>query len=316
MSQGAIDHPARPVAASPARVPRLTNEAREAIWGYVFVAPWIIGFLLFSAGPILSTVYLSMTEYNVVQPPRWIGLRNFTDLFGSDGQFLKALGVTVEYSLIRVPLCIAVGLTFAMLVNAPLRGITAFRLALYIPSIVPLVAASVLWLWLLNPQFGFINPALRDGFGIIAPNWLKEEDTALMAIVMLSVWQVGHTMMIFLAGLQEIPRELYEAAEIDGATATQKVVRITLPMVTPTIYFNLVIGIINSFQAFAAVFILTRGGPANETLVYIMYLYRRGIEYLEMGYASAMALILVAIILALTILIMKTSDRWVNYDRT
>jgi multiple sugar transport system permease protein len=316
MDQTVAERPARPVGAPRSRAPRLTNETREAIWGYVFISPWIIGFLLFSAGPILSAIYLSMTEYNVVQPPHWIGLRNFADLFGSDSQYLDALEATIKYSLIRVPLCIAVGLAFAMLVNAPLRGIAVFRLALYVPAIVPLVAASVLWLWLLNPQFGFINPALRDTFGIIAPNWLKEESTALMAIVMLSVWQVGHTMMIFLAGLQEIPRELYEAAEIDGATATQKALRITLPMVTPTIYFNLVIGIINSFQAFAAVFILTRGGPANETLVYIMYLYRRGIEYLEMGYASAMALILVAIILSLTILIMKTSDRWVNYDRT
>jgi multiple sugar transport system permease protein len=203
-----------------------------------------------------------------------------------------------------------------MLINAPLRGMTLFRMALYIPSVVPLVAASVLWLWLLNPLHGFVNPFLLETFGYAAPNWLREESTALYAIIALSVWQVGHTMMIFLAGLQEIPKDLYEAADIDGATRVQKLRAVTLPMLTPTIYFNLVIGVIQSFQAFAAVFILTRGGPANETLVYIMYLYRRGVEFLEMGYASAMALVLVGIILALTILIMTTSDKWVNYERS
>jgi multiple sugar transport system permease protein len=300
---GAVRPTPRDAAAPRAR--GLSNTTREALWGYLFVLPWIVGFLLFSAGPILATVYLAMTEYNVVEAPRWVGLRNFDDLFFHDPQYLKALMVTVEYSAVRVPIVIVVGIAFAMLINTSMRGVNLFRLALYLPSIVPLVAASVLWLWLLNPQFGFVNPWLRDGLGVVAPNWLRDERTALYAIVALSVWQVGHTMMIFLASLQEIPKDLYEAAEIDGASLWQKTWRITIPMM----------GIISSFQAFAAVFILTRGGPANSTLVYIMYLYRRGVEFLEMGYASAMALILVGIILALTVLIMKTSDRWVNYDR-
>lgn len=304
----------QPASGAPARPVRFSQATREAIWGYVFIAPWIIGFVLFSLGPIAATLYLSMTHYDVVSAPRWIGLDNFERMFFGDREYIKSLVVTLEYSLIRVPLCIVVGLAFAMLINANLRGMNLFRIALYLPAVVPLVAASILWLWLLNPQLGFLNPALRE-FGYVAPNWLRHETFALWAIVMLSVWQIGHTMMIFLAGLQEIPRELYEAAQIDGASSYQKIKFVTLPMLTPTIYFNLIIGIINSFQAFAAVFILTRGGPANETLVYIMYLYRRGIEFLEMGYASAMALVLVSVILALTILIMKTSDRWVTYDR-
>jgi multiple sugar transport system permease protein len=304
---------APPPAAIPA--PRLNALQREALWGYFFVAPWIIGFILFSLGPIVATIYLSMTNYDVVSSPTWVGLDNFTRMFSRDREYMKAIWVTLEYSVIRVPLCILVALVFAMLINKQMRGMNAFRTALYLPAVVPLVAASVLWLWLLNPQYGFINPMLRDTFGIIAPNWLRDRDFALLAIVMLSVWQIGHTMMIFLAGLQEIPRDLYEAAEMDGASFAQRTRYVTLPMLTPTIYFNLIIGIIYSFQAFSAVFILTRGGPANETLVYIMYLYRRGIEYLEMGYASALSLVLVAIILALTIIIMKTSDRWVNYDR-
>lgn len=318
MDRSVVDGTAVRPSPGDAAVPRargLSNTTREALWGYLFVMPWIVGFVLFSAGPILATVYLAMTEYNVVEPPRWVGLRNFDDLFFHDPQYVKALLVTVEYSAVRVPVVIVVGIAFAMLINTGMRGIGFFRLALYLPSIVPLVAASVLWLWMLNPQFGFLNPLLRDGLGVVAPNWLRDERTALYAIVALSVWQVGHTMMIFLASLQEIPKDLYEAAEIDGASLWQKTWRITIPMITPTIYFNLIMGIISSFQAFAAVFILTRGGPANSTLVYIMYLYRRGVEFLEMGYASAMALILVAIILALTLLIMKTSDRWVNYDR-
>ncbi len=304
---------APPPAAIPA--PRLNALQREALWGYFFVAPWIIGFILFSLGPIVATIYLSMTNYDVVSSPTWVGLDNFTRMFSRDREYMKAIWVTIEYSIIRVPLCILVALVFAMLINKQMRGMNLFRTALYLPAVVPLVAASVLWLWLLNPQYGFINPMLRDTFGIIAPNWLRDRDFALLAIVMLSVWQIGHTMMIFLAGLQEIPRDLYEAAEMDGASFAQRTRYVTLPMLTPTIYFNLIIGIIYSFQAFSAVFILTRGGPANETLVYIMYLYRRGIEYLEMGYASALSLVLVAIILALTIIIMKTSDRWVNYDR-
>ncbi len=293
----------------------MTNRRREALWGLLFVSPWIFGFVIFSAGPMIASLYLSFTEYNVVQAPMWIGWENYERLFTSDRLYIKSLWVTLEYSMVRVPLVIIVGLTFAMLINARLRFMSVFRVSLYLPSVVPLVAASVLWLWFLNPQLGFLNPLIREVTGWSPPNWLRDPDFALYAIVALSVWQVGHTMMIFLAGLQEIPRDLYEAAEIDGCGPIQRLRHVTLPMMTPTIYFNLIIGVIQSFQAFAAVFILTRGGPANETLIYVVYLYRRGVEYIEMGYASAMAAILVLAILALTALIMKTSDKWVTYDR-
>ncbi len=293
----------------------MTNRRREALWGLLFVSPWVFGFVIFSAGPMIASLYLSFTEYNVVQPPMWIGWENYERLFTSDRLYIKSLWVTLEYSLVRVPLVIVVGLTFAMLINARLRFMSVFRVSLYLPSVVPLVAASVLWLWFLNPQLGFLNPLIREVTGWSPPNWLRDPDFALYAIIALSVWQVGHTMMIFLAGLQEIPRDLYEAAEIDGCGPIQRLRHVTLPMMTPTIYFNLIIGVIQAFQAFAAVFILTRGGPANETLIYVVYLYRRGVEYIEMGYASAMAAILVLAILALTALIMKTSDKWVTYDR-
>ena len=293
----------------------MTNRRREALWGLLFVSPWIFGFVIFSAGPMIASLYLSFTEYNVVQAPMWIGWENYERLFTSDRLYIKSLWVTLEYSMVRVPLVIIVGLAFAMLINARLRFMAVFRVSLYLPSVVPLVAASVLWLWFLNPQLGFLNPLIREATGWSPPNWLRDPDFALYAIIALSVWQVGHTMMIFLAGLQEIPRDLYEAAEIDGCGPVQRLRHVTLPMMTPTIYFNLIIGVIQAFQAFAAVFILTRGGPANETLIYVVYLYRRGVEYIEMGYASAMAAILVLAILALTALIMKTSDKWVTYDR-
>lgn len=301
--------------AKPARKPRLKSETREAIWGYIFISPWIIGFLLFSVGPILATIYLSMTNYNVVQEPVWVGFDNYIRMFSADPAFTKSLQVTLEYTLVRVPLVIAFGIGLAILINRPGVVMNVFRLIFYFPAIIPLVAASIIWLWMLSPQFGFVNPFFRDTFGIVMPNWLKNQSWALYAVIALSVWQLGQTMMIFLAGLQEIPPDLYEAADIDGASTFRKFRSITLPMLTPTIYFNMVIIFISSFQVFAAIFVLTNGGPANRTMVYVMYLYRRGIEFLQMGYASAMAIVLVTIILALTVLIMTTSDKWVQYDR-
>lgn len=294
---------------------RLTQSQREALWGYLFIAPWIIGFIAFSLGPIAATIYLAFTKYNVIKSPVWTGLRNFTNLFTRDEKFLHSLVVTVEYTLMRVPAIIVVGLLLAMLINMRGRFVTLCRVIFYTPSIIPLVAASVLWLWMLSPLQGFINPFFQENLGVVLPNWLHDETWALPAIVSLSVWQMGQTMMIFLAGLQEIPNDLIEAAEIDGAGPIRRFFAIKLPMLTPTIYFNMVVSIIGSFQVFAAIFIMTKGGPADSTLVYVMYLYRRGIEFLEMGYASAMALILVIIVLALTFIIMKTSDRWVTYDR-
>ena len=294
---------------------RLSRRAREALWGYLFISPWLIGFAVFSLGPMVATLYLSFTEYKVLRPPRFIGWRNYVDMFTTDPLYFKSLGVTLSYTAMRVPLWIVAGLALALLINRNIPGIRFFRAAFYLPAIIPLVASAAIWLWMLNPQVGFVNAVSRQLFGAIMPNWLQDTTWALPALVVLGVWQVGHTMMIFLAGLQEIPQHLYEAADIDGASRAQKFLLITLPMLTPTIYFNTVVGIIGAFQVFGAAFILTAGGPANSTLLYILYLYRRGFEFLEMGYASAMAVVLVIIVLALTVLIMRTSDRWVHHDR-
>ena len=292
----------------------MSARTREAVWGFVFISPWIIGFLVFSLFPILAVFYLGFTKYNVLQPPQWIGLGNYIKMFTGDRLYYTSLYNTLYYIGLRVPSWVVIGLLLAILLNRQVPGISVYRAIFYLPTIIPLVASSVIWLWMLNPQFGFLNAFLRE-YGIVAPNWLRDPLWAKPAIVILGIWQLGQTMMIFLAGLQEIPDQLYEAAEIDGANRLQQLFVITIPMMTPTIYFNVVMGIIASFQVFGSAFIMTGGGPVNSTLFYVLYIYRHGFEFLEMGYASAMAVILFLLILALTILIVMTSDRWVRYER-
>jgi multiple sugar transport system permease protein len=287
---------------------------REALWGYLFISPWLLGFLVFSLFPILAVIYLGFTEYSILKPPEWIGVKNYVKMFTNDRLFYTSLYNTLYYIGLRIPSWLVVGLGLAILLNRKILGITGFRAAFYLPTIIPVVASAVIWMWLLNPQVGLLNPLLRE-IGIIAPNWLRDQTWAKPAIVALGVWQVGQTMMIFLAGLQEIPDVLYEAAEIDGASPFQKFIHITIPMITPIIYFNTVIGVIAAFQVFGFAFIATGGGPVNSTLFYVLYLYRQGFEFLHMGYASAMAVILFLIVLALTIVIVRTSDKWVQYER-
>ena len=287
---------------------------RQTLWGYFFISPWILGFLVFSLGPILANVYYSFTDYNVIQEPEWVGTENYEEMF-DDELFFISMGNTTKYVLLRIPSFLIVGLGLAILLNRKLPGINLLRTAFYLPTILPIVASSVIWLWLANPQLGFLNSFFRDTFSIILPNWLQDRHWALVTILVMGIWQIGQTMMIFLAGLQEIPESLYEAASIDGVNRFQKYRYITLPMMTPTIYFNMLVGIISAFQVFGAAFILTNGGPANSTLFYVLYLYRRAFQFLEVGFSSAMSVILFLFVLAITILIVKTSDRWVNYDR-
>jgi multiple sugar transport system permease protein len=236
-------------------------------------------------------------------------------MFTQDTVYFQSISVTATYIALRVPSWIVIGLVLAMLINRDIPGIRWFRTALYLPTIIALAASAVIWLWMLNPQAGFLNAWVRTTFGIILPNWLNDTTWALPAIVVLGIWQIGQTMMIFLAGLQEVPSQLYESADIDGAGPLQRFWHITIPMMTPIIYFNTVVGIISAFQVFGAAFIMTAGGPANSTLFYILYLYRRGFQFLEMGYASAMSLVLVILVLILTIMVIRTSDRWVQYER-
>ena len=292
----------------------LTMRQKEALNFYLFIAPWALGFLTFVAGPILSSLAFSFTQYDIVQPPKFIGLGNFRELF-QDPLFFKSFSNTVYMVVLAVPLGIVIAFSLALLLNQKVGGMAAYRTAYYMPSIVPTVASSVLWLFLLQPQWGPINSILEI-FGIDSPTWLASEIWSKPALILVMTWGCGGTMIIYLAGLQDVPESLYEAAEIDGAGTWAKFFHITLPLMTPTIFFTLVMSIIGTFQVFSIVFVMTdgMGGPVNSTLMYMVYLYRNAFTFFRMGYASAMAWILFLIILALTLVQFRTAPLWVHYE--
>lgn len=282
--------------------------------GYLFISPWLVGFALFTVYAMYKVVHFSFTEYDVFDPPRWIGLQNYSRMFFEDHLFKTSLYNTAYYTLFSVPLGICAAFALAALLNAPMRFRSLFRAIFYVPAVVPAVASAILWLWIFRPTDGLLNIVLRY-LGITGPNWLSSIQWSKPALIIMSLWGVGGTMIIFLAGLQDVPRELYEAAELDGAGAWKRFRYVTLPMMTPTIFFALVMGVINSFQVFTNALIMTNGGPAYSTLFYVLYLYDNAFRYFQMGYASALALVLFVIILIFTLLIVRSSDRWVFYGR-
>ncbi|MFZ4507228.1 MAG: carbohydrate ABC transporter permease [Fimbriimonas sp.] len=292
---------------------RTGHRARNNALAYLFLSPWLIGFVTFTAWPFLQSIYLSFTRYNIVSAPKWVGIANYRMLLTQDELFYKSALVTVKYACISVPLGIVVGVALAMLLNSNVKGIALFRTIFYLPSIVPTVATSVLFIWLLNPNIGLIN-RLLGLFGITGPAWLNTAPWAFYSLVMMALWGVGGSMVIYLAGLKDIPAYLYEAATIDGANAFQKMRRITLPMMTPVIFFNLVMGIIGAFQTFTQAYVITpNGGPQDSTYFYSLYLYNRAWKYLDMGYASAMAWMLFIVIVIMTAIVFRTQKRWVHY---
>jgi len=287
---------------------------KKIMTGYLFIAPWILGLLLFTAYPVLSTIYYSFNDYSVLMPPQWIGLMNYEELFLYDDLFRISLYNTIYYTLLSVPLGMAVALGLAVLLNQKLPGLPVFRTIFYLPSIVPTVGMSILWMWLLNPQYGLINGIITKIFGVQGPGWIADPVWSKPALILMSLWGVGGQMIVFLAGLQGVPDYLYESASIDGATKWHQFWKITLPLLTPTIFLNLVNGIIGGMQVFTQSFIMTNGGPANSTLFYVFYLFNNAFRYFRMGYASAMALILFVIIFLLTLLVLWSSKRWVHYE--
>ena len=236
---------------------------RKTLIGYAFISPWLIGLLLFFVMPFLATLYLSFTRYDVVTPPVWIGLANYKRLFTEDPMFFMSLWITFKYALVAIPLGIVTGVGISLLLNLDIRGISIYRTLFFIPSIVPIVATSVVFMWILNPQIGLVNQILKV-FGIVGPAWLEDSKWAFWSLVLMSAWGVGTTMIIYLAGLKDIPIELYEAARIDGANAWRRTIHVTLPMLTPVIFFNLVMGTIYAFQYFTQAYIMTRGGPVSR----------------------------------------------------
>jgi multiple sugar transport system permease protein len=293
----------------------LTASRRDAIDGYLFILPWILGFFIFTIGPMIASLYFSFTDYNLLEPSKWVGLANYQELFGKDKLFPISLGVTFRYAAASVPLQLALAMLLALLLNQRVPGIRFYRTAFYLPSLLGGVALTLIWMWIFSPQFGLLNSLLRQ-VGIEGPLWFQSSRWALPGLIIMSMWGVGGTMIIFLAGLQNIPGHLYEAAEIDGAGAWSKFRNVTLPLLSPTIFFNLVMGVIGSLQTFAQAFIATAGGPSNATLFYNLYLYMNAFQYFEMGYASALAWILFVVILALTLLVIRSSPMWVYYEGT
>jgi multiple sugar transport system permease protein len=298
--------------------PRISKQLRDDLRAYLFVSPWIVSLLAFTAYPVLASFYFAMTRYNVVQPPEWVGLENFGHMFFSDPLFWIAVWNTTYYALISVPLSLLVALLLAMLLNQNVRGIGVYRTVFYLPSLVPAIASTMLWLVLLNPQNGLINAAL-EAVGLPRLAWLKSADWAKPGIILMSLWTgVGGAMLIFLAGLKDTPQSLLEAAEIDGANAFQRLRHVTIPLLTPTIFFNLIMGIIASFQVFGQVLVVTTGagagGPRNSLLMYMLLLYRSAFRNFEMGYASAMALVLFMVLVVLTLLVVRSSNYWVHYE--
>lgn len=293
----------------------LSATTREKLDGYLFIMPWIMGFLIFTIGPMVASFYFSFTDYSLLEPSKWVGLDNYRKLFLTDPKFGISLSVTFRYSIASVPLGMILALLVALLLNQKVPGIRFYRTAFYLPSLLGGVALTLIWMWIFSPAYGLLNTFLKL-FGLEGPLWFQSERWALPGLIIMSLWGIGGRMIIFLAGLQNIPDHLYEAAEMDGAGALRQFWHVTVPMLTPTIFFNLVMGIIGSLQTFAQAFIATQGGPNNATLFYALYLYNNAFQFFEMGYASAMAWILFAIILALTMLVLRSSPMWVFYEGT
>lgn len=307
------------------RRPLLRPAAREEITGWLFAMPWIIGFLLFLAGPMLYSLYTSFTEYNIIRAPRWIGVENYTRLF-QDEFFYTSLQNTFWIVLIRTPIVMVAAIALAMLLNLRLPGEKAFRTIIYLPNVLSGIAAIFLWQWILAPN-GLFNRGL-DTFGIRGPSWFADPLWTKPGLVIMGMWWIGGNVLIYLAGLKGIPKELYEAAEMDGAVGWAKTRYITLPLLSPTIFFEVVTSIIGAFQIFTTAFILSGaidkalapfGGPGRSMLFYVLYLYNRAFGKLgrggfQMGYASAMAWILFAIILAITLVQLWAARRWVHYE--
>lgn len=290
---------------------RLRN---ETIAGVSFTLPAIIGFIALTLVPMVVSLILSFTDYSIFNTPKFIGLTNYQRMFsGSDLFFYNSLKATAYYTLLSVPASILFSFVIALILNSDIKYRAFFRTVFYIPTIVPAVASAVIWLWILNPDFGLVN-SLLEKVGLPTSSWLFDEKSVIPTIVMIGLWSTGGTMVIFLAGLQNIPRPYYEAIEVDGGNSFHKLKNITIPLMTPTIFFNTIMAIIGAFQVFTQAYIMTNGGPNDASLFYVYYLYREAFQNTNMGYASALAWVLFIIIVVFSTIILKTQNKWVYYE--
>lgn len=307
---------ARPAtaASAPGTTPRRLNARhREALFGYIFISPWIIGFVVFTAGPMIASLFMSFTNYSILGSVNWVGAENYIHLV-HDSLFWKSLRVTFVFSLISVPLDVLASLGIALLMNRPMRGRALFRALFYLPELVPAVAASILWIWAYNTNFGIFNYILHF-LGVPPIPWLESSSWVIPSFIILSLWTAGGSrMIIFLAGLQTVPKELIEAAQLDGANAWARFRHITLPMISPVLLFNLILTTIGAFQVFTSPYVMTNGGPANSSLFYVLYIYQNAFQYMKMGYATALAWVLFVILLVFTIFQFRIMRNWIHYQ--
>ena len=278
-----------------------------------FLFPWLIGFSLFLFGPIIASFYLSFTEYDILRKPIWLGLDNYR-LLSHDTVFWKSLSVTFIYAMITLPLSVILGVSIAVILNQKITGITFYRTCYYLPSIVPLVASSIVWLWIFRGDEGGLINNFLNKININGPLWFSDPTWALVALIIMSLWSLGNSVLIYLAGLQDIPQTVYEAADIDGANYWQKLFFVTVPMLMPTIFFNLIIGIISVFQYFVPAYVMTSGGPQYSTTFYSLYAYQNAFEDFRFGYASAMAWILFVIVVFFTMLAFRGFSERIFYQ--
>lgn len=291
-------------------------QTQRALWGYVFALPWIIGLTVFWVGPIVTSFYYSFTNFEVIGAPKWLGLANYNRAFTQDDLFWQSLGRTFTFALFYVPAAIIGALFLASLLNQKLKGTNVYRTIFFVPHLIPAVALAVVWTFLLQPKMGPVNMILRN-LGIEnPPNWLSSRDTALYSVIMINVWAAvgGNTMLIFLAGLQGVPQELYEAAEMDGAGPVRKFWNVTLPLLTPTLFFNMVLAIIGALNVFTTAWVATKGGPSYATWFFALHIYTEAFQYFRLGYGSALAWVLAVIVMFFTWIQIQYSRRWVHYE--
>jgi multiple sugar transport system permease protein len=286
---------------------------RRNLEGWAFASPWILGFVLFTLGPMLASAVIAFMKWDLLTPPSFVGLENFRQALWRDPLVWHSLKVTTIYAAIAVPLNVVLGLGLALMLNSGIRGLRIYRTAYFLPSVLSGVAVALLWRWVFENQFGLANTLLST-FGLRGPNWLGDGTWALGSLIIMNIWSVGGGMIIYLAGLQGIPTEFYEAAEVDGANWWRRLWSITLPLVTPALFFQLVIGVIQALQVFTQPYIMTGGGPYNSTLFFVLYLYQNAFQFFQMGYASTLAWILFLYILVLTVLIFRSGNFWVHYE--
>ncbi|MGP4038594.1 carbohydrate ABC transporter permease [Gracilibacillus sp. D59] len=286
---------------------------KKHIEGYLMISPWLIGFICFVLGPMIASLYFSFTNYDMLSSPAWVGVNNYIEIFTDDPRFVKSLQVTLIFVFVSTPLKLIFALFLAMLFNMGRKGTKLFTTIYYVPSIIGgSVAIAVVWKQLFGNE-GAFNSVI-ELFGIQSVNWIGHPDFALSVLILLIIWQFGSPMIIFLAGLKQIPTELYEAAAVDGANKFTQFFKITIPLLTPVIFFNLVMQTIGGFMTFTQSYLITKGGPMDETLFYAVYLYETAFQFLRMGYASAMAWLLLVVIAIITLILFKTSNQWVFYE--